>query len=69
MPAKAATCASRTSGKAAPARILVSLNGTAALKFRARRITTPGTPPSRTSRFDPTPITVTGMSSGHRERK
>src|SRR5438105_8958981 len=29
---------------------------------RPKRMTMPGMPPSRTSRFEPTPITVTGIS-------
>ena len=32
------------------------------LKPRPSRITTPGTPPSRTIRLEPAPITVTGIS-------
>ena len=32
-------------------------------------ITTPGMPPSRTIRLEPTPTVVTGMSGGSRERK
>ena len=36
---------------------------------RPKRITTPGTPPSRTSRLEPTPITVTGTSAGLASRK
>ena len=38
-------------------------------KPRPRRITTPSMPPSRTSRFEATPITVTGTSVGLRARK
>ena len=33
-------------------------------KPRPSRITTPGTPPSRTIRLEPSPITVTGISAG-----
>ena len=35
---------------------------------RPRRIVTPGIPPSRTSRFEPTPITVTAISGGNASR-
>ena len=28
-------------------------------------MTTPGTPPSRTSRLEPRPMTMTGMSAGN----
>src|SRR6478672_6474663 len=48
---------------AAPARIRVLLTGAASLRPRARRMTTPGMPPSRANRFEPTPITITGKSS------
>ena len=40
-----------------------------ALKPRPSRITTPGTPPSRTIRLEPAPITVTGISGGKLRRK
>ena len=38
-------------------------------KPRPSRMTTPRTPPSRTSRFEATPITVTGTSAGLAARK
>ena len=34
------------------------------VKPRPSRITTPGTPPSRTIRLEPSPMTVTGISGG-----
>ncbi len=36
---------------------------------RPSRMTTPGTPPSRTIRFEPSPTTVTGISDGSFFRK
>ena len=32
-------------------------------------MTTPGTPPSRTIRFEPSPITLTGTAAGSRDEK
>ena len=57
----AATC---TSGTAAPARMRSPGSTFTSPKPRPSRITTPGTPPSRTIRLEPTPITVTGISAG-----
>ena len=45
----------------ADARVVLDLTS---LKPRPSRITTPGTPPSRTIRLEPSPITVTGISAG-----
>ena len=39
------------------------------LKPRPSRTTTPGTPPSRTIRLEPRPITVTGMSRADARKK
>ena len=66
-PAPRPSRATDTSIAAAPARIRVPPHRIAA-KGRPRRIVTPGIPPSRTSRFEPTPITVTAMSAGSARR-
>src|SRR5215208_7067989 len=71
-PAMLASCAARdtfTSGTAVPARTRWSSSILMSENPRPRRITTPGTPPSRTIRFEPSPITVTGMSLGSAPRK
>ncbi len=66
-PAMAASCAARatfTSGTAVPARTRSPGSTLTSPKPRPSRITTPGTPPSRTIRLEPRPTTVTGMSAG-----
>ena len=69
MPASCAARATFTSGTAAPARTRSPGSTVTALKPRPSRITTPGTPPSRTIRLEPRPTTVIGMRSGSRARK
>ncbi len=66
MPASAAARATFTSGTAAPARSREPSSILISPKPRPRRITTPSMPPSRTSRFEPSPMMVTGMSAGVR---
>src|SRR5215510_40368 len=71
-PAMAASWAARatfTSGTAAPAHTRWPSSIATSLKPRPRRTTTPGTPPSRTMRFEPRPTTVTGTSPGRFFRK
>ncbi len=68
MPASCAARATFTSGTAVPARMRMPSTVTS-LKPRPSRITTPGTPPSRTIRLEPSPITITGMSAGRFCRK
>ena len=71
-PAMPASCAARatiTSSSAVPARDAMSASTSMSLKPRPSRITTPGTPPSRTIRLEPAPITVTGISAGRLRRK
>src|SRR5262245_58174010 len=71
-PAIAASCAARltlTSGTAVPARMRSPGSTFTSPKPRPSLITTPGTPPSRTIRFEPSPITVTGISAGRFARK
>ena len=63
MPASCAARATLTSGTAAPARMRVP-SIAISLKPRPSRITTPGTPPSRTIRLEPSPMTVTAISAG-----
>ena len=58
-----------TSGTAAPARIQLSVSSVISPNPRPSRMTTPGTPASRTMRFEPNPMTVTGMCSGKPARK
>ena len=53
-----------TSGTAVPARMRLPSSTLTSLKPRPSRITTPGTPPSRTIRLEPSPMTVTGISAG-----
>src|SRR5499427_7698064 len=71
-PAIAASCAVRltfTSGAAVPARIRQPSSTLTSPKPRPRRTTMPGTPPSRTIRFEPSPTTTTGISAGRWTRK
>src|SRR5215470_9673487 len=71
-PAIAASRAARatfTSGTAAPARIRAPGSAATLPNPRPSRITTPGTPPSRTMRLEPRPTTVTGTSAGRCVRK
>src|SRR5262249_44230270 len=71
-PAIVASCAARltfTSGAAVPARIRQSSSTLTSPKPRPRRMTTPGTPPSRTIRLEPSPMTTTGISAGRWARK
>src|SRR6516164_9965688 len=71
-PAIAASCAPRltfTSGAAVPARIREPSSTFTSPKPRPRRMTTPGTPPSRTIRLEPSPMTTTGISAGRWARK
>src|SRR3954464_5527252 len=63
MPASCAAFATRKSGAAVPARTRLP-STLMSLKPRPSRITTPGTPPSRTMRLEPRPMTVTGISRG-----
>ena len=64
MPASAAARATFTSGTAAPARSRESLLDLDVAEALPSRITTPPMPPSRTSRFEPSPMMVTGISAG-----
>src|SRR5438132_372478 len=66
MPASAAARASLASGTTAPARKRWPGSTSVLEKPRPKRTTTPGTPPSRTSKFEPSPITTTGTSRGRR---
>ena len=51
----------------APAPALISVPWASILaNSRPNRITTPATPPSRTNRLEPSPITVIGTSAGRR---
>src|SRR5947209_7896818 len=71
-PASPASCAARptlTSGTAAPARMRPPASTLTSPKPRPRRMTTPGTPPSRTIRFEPSPMTTTGIAAGRWARK
>ena len=71
-PVIAASWAARltfTSGTAVPARMRVPSSTFTSPKPRPSRMTTPGTPPSRTIRLEPSPMTVTGISAGNRPRK
>src|SRR3954447_23194067 len=67
-PAPAAVSATFRSSAPAPAS---TSSGVALIsaKLRPSRTTTPAIPPSRTSRFEPTPIVVTGTSRGSAARK
>ncbi len=68
MPASAAMRATAASSAAAPARTRAP--STAIFPNAAgSRITTPGIPPSRTSRFEPTPITLTRVSGERAYKK
>ena len=49
--------AARTSGTAVPTRTRLPGSTLMSENPRPRRMTTPGTPPSRTNRFEPTPMT------------
>ena len=64
IPLSAANRAALTSGTAVPASIWLFSSNSSPPNPRPSRITTPGTPPSRTSVLDPTPSTVTGTSAG-----
>jgi len=64
MPASAAARATFTSGTAVPARSLWPSSILISPKPLPKRITTPSMPPSRTRRFEPSPMTVIGMSEG-----
>jgi hypothetical protein len=68
MPASAAKVATLTSSAAAPTRIRAP-SGSMRAKPLPSRSTTPSMPPSRTSRLEPTPITVSGTSAGSTARK
>ena len=61
----------RPSRRAPPCRRAMRLPGSGVIvgETRPRRMTTPGTPPSRTSRLEPRPMTVTGRSAGMPARK
>ena len=62
MPASSAAAATRLSGVAAPAQMRwAPSTSTLPKPFADSRTTTPSTPPSRTSRLEPTPTTVTGF--------
>ena len=52
------------SGTAVPARTRLPASIFVSLNPRPSRTTTPATPPSRTIRFEPRPMTVTGISRG-----
>ncbi len=69
MPASAAARASFMSGTAAPARRRCPGSTSILEKPRPSRMTTPGTPPSRTSRLEPSPMTKVGVSGGRLARK
>ncbi len=58
-PASRAARATKTSSSAAPAMMRLSGSILISLKPRPSRITTPGTPPSRTMVLEPAPIVVT----------
>ena len=64
MPASAAARATFTSGTAVPTRSRQPSSILISPKPRPSLITTPSMPPSRTSRFEPRPMMVTGMSAG-----
>ena len=70
IPASAAALATRTSKAQAPARKRQSPSAAISPKaLPPRRITIPSTPPSRTIRFEPSPMVVTGTSGGRFFRK
>src|SRR5579864_8501871 len=68
-PAFAAALATNWSGAAAPAITRPSSAISTAPKARPPSLmTTPGIPPSRTMRFEPSPIVITGISRGRAAR-
>ena len=69
MPASAAASATLRSSAPAPARDRRRRRPRSRRSRGRAGSTTPGMPPSRTSRFEATPITVTGTSAGSAARK